>query len=253
MDIEAVTESIWQHTLRRSYFPAEWKGRLTIDQAYRVQLGSSSAGWRGASGWRGEGRAHRAGDPEAVRHARARFMGLLFESGHRDSGVRFRHADLIAAGLRERALPDGRLPPPGIRRHAGAGPGCDHRGPAGVRDHRGSRRFSGRPTLGSSTTSQQKAVRHRAGKPLLAGWEPAQTTVEVFINGQRVDHVIGSEETGHPLSGRLARQEARLVRPANRGRTPDHVGPFTKQYPISRGDSIETRFTPFGAVKAFFD
>ena len=39
MDIEAVTESIWQHTLRRSYFPEEWKGRLTIDQAYRVQLG----------------------------------------------------------------------------------------------------------------------------------------------------------------------------------------------------------------------
>ena len=50
MDIEAVTESIWQHTLRRSYFPAEWKGRLTVDQAYRVQLDSSSAGRRGASG-----------------------------------------------------------------------------------------------------------------------------------------------------------------------------------------------------------
>jgi len=30
-------------------------------------------------------------------------------------------------------------------------------------------------------------------------------------------------------------------------------GSFTKQYPISRGDTIETRFTPFGAVKAFFD
>ena len=39
MDIEAVTESMWQHTLRRSYFPAEWKARLTIEQAYRVQLG----------------------------------------------------------------------------------------------------------------------------------------------------------------------------------------------------------------------
>ena len=28
MDIEAVTESMWQHTLRRSYFPAEWKGNI---------------------------------------------------------------------------------------------------------------------------------------------------------------------------------------------------------------------------------
>ena len=28
MDIEAVTESMWQHTLRRSYFPAEWKAGL---------------------------------------------------------------------------------------------------------------------------------------------------------------------------------------------------------------------------------
>jgi 2-keto-4-pentenoate hydratase len=30
-------------------------------------------------------------------------------------------------------------------------------------------------------------------------------------------------------------------------------GSFTKQYPIRRGDRIETRFTPFGAVRATFD
>ncbi len=82
MDIEAVTESIWAHTLRRSYFPAEWKGRLTVEQAYRVQLGlldrwvakgESAGGWKvGLDG---------PGDPEAVRDARAG-DGLLLESGH---------------------------------------------------------------------------------------------------------------------------------------------------------------------------
>ena len=99
MDIAAVTESIWQHTLRRSYFPAEWKGRLTVEQSYRVQLGlldrwlargERLAGWK--VGLTAPVIQRQFGMPEPV-------MGFLLESGHRESGVRLRHADLVQPGF----------------------------------------------------------------------------------------------------------------------------------------------------------
>ena len=99
MDIEAVTESIWQHTLRRSYFPAEWKGRLTIEQAYRVQLGlldrwvargERLAGWK--VGLTAPVIQKQFGMHEPV-------MGFLLESGHRDSGAGSGTTELIQPGF----------------------------------------------------------------------------------------------------------------------------------------------------------
>ena len=77
--------------------------------------------------------------------------------------------------------------------------------------------------------------------------------MDVFINGQRVDHAVGSEETGHPL-GAVAWLAKKLAEFGRRIEAGHRImsGSFTKQYPISRGDSIETRFTPFGAVRASF-
>jgi 2-keto-4-pentenoate hydratase len=31
------------------------------------------------------------------------------------------------------------------------------------------------------------------------------------------------------------------------------AGSFTRQYPIARGDRVDTRFTPFGTVQAAFE
>src|SRR5262245_62638074 len=99
MDIEAVTESIWAHTMRRSYFPAEWKARLTIEQSYRVQLGLLArweargerlAGWK--VGLTAPVIQRQFGMHEPV-------FGFLLESGHRDTGVRFPHGDLIEPGF----------------------------------------------------------------------------------------------------------------------------------------------------------
>ena len=78
--------------------------------------------------------------------------------------------------------------------------------------------------------------------------------MEVFINGQRVDHAVGNEETGHPL-GAVAWLAKKLASFGRRIEAGHRImsGSFTKQYPLSRGDRIETRFTPFGAVLASFD
>ena len=254
MDIEAAVESIWQHTLRRSHFPAEWKGRLTVEQAYRVQLaildrwvarGERLAGWK--VGLTAPVIQKQFGMHEPV-------MGFLLESGHRESGAAFRHGELIEPGFEnELCLTVGtRLEGPAVTR-AQARAAITAVQPAfEIIEGRGD--FRADLTLSLTDDCQQKAFVTGAASPLPAGWEPASSTVEVLINGRRVDHAVGSEETGHPL-GAVAWLAKKLAEFGRRLEPGQRImsGSFTKQYPLARGDRIETRFTPFGAVRASFD
>jgi 2-keto-4-pentenoate hydratase len=254
MDIEAVIESIWQHTLRRSYFPAEWKGRLTIEQAYRVQLGildrwvargERLAGWK--VGLTAPVIQRQFGMHEPV-------MGFLLESGHRESGAGFRHGELIEPGFEnELCLTVGtRIEGPGVTRAQARAAIAAVQPAFEIIEGRGD--FRGDPSLALTDNAQQKAFVTGPASPLPEGWEPASTTVEVLITGRRVDHAVGNEETGHPvgavawLANKLA-EFGRRLEPGHRIMS----GSFTKQHPIARGDRIETRFTPFGAVRAAFD
>jgi 2-keto-4-pentenoate hydratase len=253
MDVEAVAESLWQHTLRGSYFPQEWKGRLTIEQAYRVQLavldrwvarGERLAGWK--VGLSAPVIQKQFGMHEPV-------MGFLLESGHRESGVEFQHDRLIAPGFEnELCLTVGtRLEGRDVTR-AQARAAITAAQPAfEIIEARGD--FRADMSLALTDNCQQKAFVTGLTSPLPGNWEPAHTTVDVLINGHRVDHAVGSEETGHPLDAVawLARKLAefgRRLEPGHRIMS----GSFTKQYPIGRGDRIETRFTPFGPVRATF-
>ncbi len=254
MDIEAVVESIWQHTLRRSYFPAEWKGRLTIEQAYRVQFGildrwvargERLAGWK--VGLTAPVIQKQFGMHEPV-------MGFLLESGHRESGAGFQHGQLIEPGFEnELCITVGTaLQGPGVTR-AQARAAIEAVQPAfEIIEGRGD--FRADPSLALTDNAQQKAFVTGPASPLPDGWEPSSTTVEVLVNGARIDHAVGSEETGHPvgavawLANKLA-EFGRRLEPGHRIMS----GSFTRQYPIARGDRIETRFTPFGAVRAAFD
>ena len=254
MDIEAAVESIWQHTLRRSYFPAEWKGRLTIEQAYRVQLaildrwvarGERLAGWK--VGLTAPVIQKQFGMHEPV-------MGFLLESGNRQSGATLRHGELIEPGFEnELCLTVGtRLEGPGVTRAQARAAITAVQPSFEIIEGRGD--FRADLTLSLTDNCQQKAFVTGPVSPLPPGWEPASTTVEVLINGRRVDHAVGSEETGHPvgavawLANKLA-EFGRRLEPGHRIMS----GSFTKQYPLASGDRIETRFAPFGAVRASFD
>jgi 2-keto-4-pentenoate hydratase len=253
MDIEAVTESIWQHTLRRSYFPAEWKGRLTIEQAYRVQLslldrwiarGERLAGWK--VGLTAPVIQKQFGMHEPV-------MGFLLESGHRESGGAMRHGELIEPGFENELCLTIGTPLQGAVTPAEARAAITAVQPAfEIIETRGDFRID--LTLALTDNCQQKAFVTGPANPLPRGWEPASTTVEVLVNDRRVHHAVGSEDTGHPVGAVawLARKLAEFGRRIEAGHR-IMSGSFTKQYPIRRGDRIETRFTPFGAVRATFD
>jgi 2-keto-4-pentenoate hydratase len=254
MDIEAAVDSIWAHTLRRSYFPAEWRGRLTIDQAYRVQLalldrwmarGERLAGWK--VGLTAPVIQRQFGMHEPV-------MGFLLESGHRSSGAAFRHHDLVAPGFEnELCLTVGRpLEGPGVTRAEARAAVTAVQPAFEIIESRGD--FRADMTLSLTDNCQQKAFVTGPATALPSDWEPRHTTVDVLINGHRIDHAVGSEETGHPLDAVawLAKKLAefgRRIEPGHRIMS----GSFTKQYPIARGDRLETEFRPFGAVRATFE
>ena len=210
MDIEAVTESMWQHTLRRSYFPAEWKGRLTIEQAYRVQLGlldrwvargERLAGWK--VGLTAPVIQKQFGMHEPV-------MGFLLESGHRDGGARFRHDDLIQPGFEnELCLTVGsRLEGPNVTR-AQARAAITAVQPAfELIETRGD--FRADVTLALTDNCQQKAFVTGPASPLPAGWEPAQHDgggLHQRSAGRPRHRQRG--DRAPPRRCRLARQEAR--------------------------------------------
>jgi 2-keto-4-pentenoate hydratase len=254
VDIERVVESLWEHALRRSHYPAEWKGRLTMEQACRVQLGlldrcvargDRQAGWK--IGLTASVIQAQFGVTEPV-------MGFLLESGHRESGATFRFDDLIHPGFEnELCLTVGApLQGPGVTREqvraaiAAVQPAFE------IVEGRGD--FSADLPLSVADNSQQKAFVTGPVSPLPPGWEPSRTTVAVRVNGVLLEETAGSDRTGDPLGAVawLANKLAALGRRIEAGHR-IMAGSFTRQYPIARGDRLETRFTPFGAVRAAFE
>jgi 2-keto-4-pentenoate hydratase len=254
MNIEAVVDSIWEHTRRRSFYPAEWKSRLTIAQAYQVQLGlldryrahgERQAGWK--VGLTAPVIQAQFGVHEPV-------LGFLLESGHRDTGAVFRHDELIQPGFEnELCLTVGApLQGPGVTAARARAAVTAVQPAFEIIEGRGD--FRADLALALTDNSQQKAFVTGPASPLPAGWAPPDTTVEVLVNGRLVERAVGSERTGDALGAVawLANKLAELGRRIEAGHR-IMSGSFTKQYPIARGDRIEARFTPFGAVQAGFE
>ena len=253
MDIDAVTASIWAHTQRRSYFPAEWRGRLTMDQAYRVQLGLLDR-W-GAAGERHAGWKVGLTAPviQAQFGVHEPVMGFLLESGHRDSGVAFRFEELIEPGFEnELCLTVGSpLQGPGVTREQARAAVTRVQPAFEIIEGRGD--FRGDLSLALTDNSQQKAFVTGPAGTFPADWTPHVTRAEILINDVVMERTVGSERTGDPF-GAVAWLANKLAAFGRRIDAGNRImsGSFTKQYPIARGDRIEARFTPFGTVRASF-
>ena len=95
MELTAVIDLVWDNAQRGIYYPAELNGKLSLDDAYRVNLaitqrrlaqGEKQAGWK--VGVTAKAMQEQMGVHQPV-------FGVLFESGHRESGVSLNFADLI--------------------------------------------------------------------------------------------------------------------------------------------------------------
>ena len=255
MDIEGIAESIWQGRRRGVYYPEEWKGRLTLEVAYRVQLalldrylasGERQAGWK--VGLTAPAIQRQVGIHEPV-------FGFLLESGAAASGAAFPFDGLNRPAVEnELCLTIGRaLEGPGLMLDA-VGAAVSAVAPAlEIVERRGD--AAADVPLSMADNCQQRAfvVGPAAGPPAASG-DPAAATVEVYLNGRLAERASGTEVMGTPLAsvawlaGRLS-QFGRRIEPGMRVMS----GSFTRQYFVDEpGIHIEARFSPYGSVVAQF-
>lgn len=256
MNIKAAVDDIWQDLAAGRHMPARWAGRLSLEEAYAVQLsildrhiesGERQAGWKVGLTAR------------AMREQQGVFepcFGFLLESGLRPSGHHFTFGDLIAPGFEnELCLTVGSsLHGPDLSSDS-VRAAVTHAAPAlEIIEKRGDL-AAGLP-LAMADNAQQKAFVTGDPIPLTAeNGDLGRSEVSVHVNGGPTERASGANvmDAGPLLSVIwLAGKLAEYGRGIAAGQC-IMSGSFTKQYAIARGDAVRAEFTPFGTVEAFFD
>jgi 2-keto-4-pentenoate hydratase len=250
VDLEAVAESIWSSAERGMYYPAEWRGQLSLDEAYRVQLailarylraGEVQAGWK-------VGLTARAMQVQQGVHEPV--FGFLLQSGARPSGAVLQFAELIQPGFEnELCLTIGTtLRGPGVTLEAAQAATAAVAPALEIVERRGD--LTGQLALALADNAQQKAfVTGPATTRPADGFRLSEATVEVVVNGQSVERAGGVEVLGDPaasvawLANKLAEFQLSLAAGQQ-----VMSGSFTRQYLLAAGDRVEARFAPFGTV-----
>jgi 2-keto-4-pentenoate hydratase len=253
MNVAAAVSLIWESARRGVYGPAELKGTLSRDDAYRIQLGllaryveagDTHAGWK--VGLTAKAMQIQQGVHEPV-------FGFLLGRGQRPSGTVFAFGELIQPGFEnELCLTIGTsLQGPGVTTDEALAAISSVAPALEVIERRGD--FAGDLNLALADNAQQKAFVTGEATALRRGGDLGDATVDVFVNGQHSERASGTEVMGTPaasvawLANTLAGFGLRL-----------HAGmrvmsgSFTRQYAVNRGDRVEARFVPFGPVSADF-
>jgi len=252
-EIERAVEEFDEARKRGEYFPKAWHSRLSLDDAYRVQLGliarrCARAGERRA-GWK-VGLTAPAIQQQFGFHEPV--FACLLESGKVTSGHRFRHADLIGPGFENElcvALARDIAPDAGFEEVAAA-VGAIH--PAlEIVETRGD--FVKEIALAMADNGQQHSF---VIGEAVRGFDPAKlpaVEARVRVNGVEVGSGKGEAVLGHPFNS-LAWLATKLAEFGEKLRAGDVVmtGSFTRQFPLKAGDRVETTFEGVGKVEAEF-
>ena len=256
MKIAAVVEAFWDELQRGIHCPREWRGRLTLHQAYEVQLGllgrhvargEIHAGWK--VGLTGQAMQRQQGVHEPV-------FGFLLESGAHPSGAAFRFDRLIDPGFEnELCLTVGTpLRGPDVTPEE-ARAAVVAVAPALEIIERRSGEFGSDLPLSIADNAQQRAfVTGPVTRPLSDEADLAATTVEVVVNGVTEERAGATPDIPDPilavawLADKLATFGLRIEAGAR-----IMSGSLTRQYRLTKADRVEARFDPWGTVAASFE
>lgn len=245
-DEPAAIDSFWTARARGEFFPPEWFDRLTLDEAYRVQLGliecrvahgERQIGWK--VGLTAPAIQEQFGFHEPV-------FGCILES--RASGCVFRRDDLIRPGFEPELCLRVTEPLSGEVSMAAARQAVDVVFPAlEIIETRGD--LSAQIAVAIADNAQQKTI--VLGNPVRLGAMGLDVvTATVQINGQTVASGDGNAVLGDPLNSViwLAGKLAEFGRGIMAG---DLImsGSFTRQFPIEPGDRVHVDFFGVGDVQ----
>ena len=250
-EIAAAVQEFAAARERGEYFPAAWADRLSLDDAYRIQLALIArrtdvrrVGWK--VGLTATAIQQQFGVHEPV-------FGCLLSDGRIDSGHVFRRDQLIEPGFENelcivmaRDLSPGATPDDVAAAVAHVHPAFE------IIETRGD--FTRQLALALADNAQQKAfvlgpAVERARLPALD-----KVTVRVRINAAEVAAADGSAVLGHPYNA-VAWLAGKLAQFGEGVRAGDTImsGSFTRQFPLAQGDRIEAAFAGIGTVAAGVD
>jgi 2-keto-4-pentenoate hydratase len=241
----SLIDAFWRARQQGIYFPPDYFGKLSIDQAYEVQLGlierRCAAGER-QIGWK-VGLTAAAIQQQFGVHEPV--FGCVLDS--RKSGHVFAAADLIAPGFENELCMHLRVDLAGTIDQEQARAAIDVVYPSlEIIETRGP--FTEQLALALADNAQQKTVILGSPAPLPA--ELATIEARVTINDQPVAIGTGDAVLANPLNS-VVWLAAKLGAYGRRLKAGEIVmtGSFTKQFPIAPGDRIETVFSGLGAVR----
>ncbi len=232
---------------RGEYFPKAWFDRLSLDDAYRIQLalirrrGTQRVGWKVGLTSTAIQQQFRVHEP---------VFGCLLADGRLDSGRVFRRGELIEPGFEnELCIVMGRDLLPGATRETIAA--------SIARIHPAFEIIETRGDLTASLPWRSPTTRNRrlscsglrsSGRTIP---ELDRVVVSVRINGVRFATADGSAVLGHPYNS-LAWLAEKLAQFGEGVRAGDYImsGSFTRQFPLKPGDRIEAAFAGIGTVVA---
>ena len=245
-DLAEAVESFWQARERGEHFPAAWFDRLSLDEAYAIQLaiidrrvaqGEQQIGWK--VGLTAKPIQDQFGFHEPV-------FGCILEQV--PSGAQLQAAELIAPGFEyelclRMGLPLAGEVTMGQARAAVAGvhPALE------IIETRGD--LTAQIAVAMADNAQQKTVVLADAIPL-GEMQLDQVACEVEMNGATVAEGTGAAVLGNPLhsviwlAGKLG-QFGRGIQAGDIIMT----GSFVRQFPLAAGDRVRVGYTGVGMVE----
>jgi 2-keto-4-pentenoate hydratase len=254
IDIAQAVEEFWRSQQKGVYFPPQWVDRLTLHQAYQVQLGLMDrriAEGANQIGWK----VGLTSEPiQKQFHVHEPVFGYLMDTAPHDDGTCFVFDDLIVPGVEnELCVTMGTdLPGPGVTPEQALEAAASVRPALEIVERRGN--LTRHLALAMADNGQQKAVVLGQETPLHPGdLDLASVTVKVLVNGEQVAEGMGKDVLGHPMRSVawLANKLSEFDRHLRAG---DLImsGSFTQQFSMNKGDSVTAGFDPLGSVSASF-
>jgi 2-keto-4-pentenoate hydratase len=255
LDIRQTTEALWAAHQAGDYYPQQWRNTLSVDAAYRIQLGLLEK--KQASGAKHIG--YKVGlTADVVRNmydAKEPVFGYLLEEAGFRSGHVFTFADMYPPVMETEILVTlaEDLQGPTATQHSAR----DAIGTIAPAFEVPERRDGGLDVdfaLGLVDNVAQRAYVWGEEQELSANFQFGDIRLELERNGSIDASVLGSEVMDHQLDtlawlANALHAYGRKLHPGQRILT----GSFTKPAPVNQGDHYVARFSGIGEVSMQFD